>query len=119
MADGRPCRRRPGKRHATGARRRGSATGPRIPRIINVKNTPMESTWAEFWNVVFMPLPAPRCWAGRLFITAARFGERSRRSDAAEEEDPREHHVDKVDREEGQEDKGHAGNDHPAGREGP
>ncbi len=35
----------------------------------------MESTWAEFWNVVFMPLPAPRCWAGRLFITAARFGE--------------------------------------------
>ena len=40
-----------------------------------MKNTPMESTWAEFWNVVFMPLPAPRCWAGRLFITAARFGE--------------------------------------------
>ena len=36
---------------------------------------PMERTWAEFWKVVFMPDPAPRCWGGRLFMTPARFGE--------------------------------------------
>ena len=43
--------------------------------IISVKKIPIESTCAEFWNVWFMPPPAPRCWAGRLFITAARFGD--------------------------------------------
>ena len=45
------------------------------PRIMSVKKTPSESTWAEFWKVWFMPPPAPRSPAGRLFITAARFGE--------------------------------------------
>ena len=30
---------------------------------------------AEFWNVVFMPDPAPRCSGGRLLMTPARFGE--------------------------------------------
>ncbi len=45
------------------------------PRIINVKKIPTDRTWAEFWNVWFIPPPAPRCWGGRLFITAARFGE--------------------------------------------
>ena len=36
---------------------------------------PMESTWAEFWKVVFMPDPAPRSAAGRLFMTPVRFDE--------------------------------------------
>ena len=40
-----------------------------------VKKIPTESTWAEFWKVWFMPPPAPRSPAGRLFITAARLGE--------------------------------------------
>ena len=44
------------------------------PMIISVKKIPIESTWAEFWNVWFMPAPAPRWRAGRLFITPARFG---------------------------------------------
>ena len=40
--------------------------------MIRVKKMPMESTWAEFWKVVFMPDPAPRSEAGRLFITPVR-----------------------------------------------
>ena len=43
--------------------------------IISVKKIPIDSTWAEFWKVWFMPPPAPRSPAGRLFITAARLGE--------------------------------------------
>ena len=43
--------------------------------ISRVKKIPIEITWAEFWKVWFMPPPAPRASAGRLFITAARFGE--------------------------------------------
>ena len=39
---------------------------------------PTDSTCAEFWKVWFMPPPAPRSWAGRLFITAARLGEAKR-----------------------------------------
>ena len=42
--------------------------------MIRVKKIPIESTWAEFWKVVFIPDPAPRCWAGRLFMTPARLG---------------------------------------------
>ena len=42
--------------------------------IISVKKMPMESTWAEFWKVEFMPAPTPRCWRGRLFMTPARLG---------------------------------------------
>ena len=45
------------------------------PTIISVKKIPIESTWAEFWKVWFMPPPAPRSPGGRLFITAARLGE--------------------------------------------
>ena len=45
------------------------------PRMIRVKKMPMESTCAEFWNVVFMPDPAPRSAAGRLFMTPVRFDE--------------------------------------------
>ena len=51
---------------------------PASPTIISVKNKPIDSTIAEFWNVAFMPAPAPRAPAGRLFITAARFGEVNR-----------------------------------------
>ena len=40
-----------------------------------MKKIPIEITWAEFWKVWFMPPPAPRSPAGRLFITAARLGE--------------------------------------------
>jgi hypothetical protein len=43
--------------------------------MIRVKKIPMESTWAEFWKVVFIPDPAPRCSGGRLFMTPARFGD--------------------------------------------
>ena len=42
---------------------------------MSVKKIPIESTWAEFWKVWFMPPPAPRSAAGRLFITPARLGE--------------------------------------------
>ena len=42
---------------------------------MSVKKMPIESTCAEFWKVWFMPPPAPRSPAGRLFITAARLGE--------------------------------------------
>ncbi len=43
--------------------------------MIRVKKIPMERTCAEFWNVVFMPDPAPRSAAGRLFMTPVRFDE--------------------------------------------
>ena len=39
------------------------------------KKMPIDRTWAEFWKVEFMPDPAPRCSAGRLFITPARLGD--------------------------------------------
>ena len=42
---------------------------------MSVKKIPIEKTWAEFWKVVFMPDPAPRCSAGRLFITPVRLGD--------------------------------------------
>ena len=45
------------------------------PMIISVKKIPIESTWAEFWNVWFIAPPAPRCSGGRLFMTAARLGD--------------------------------------------
>ena len=45
------------------------------PTISRVKKIPIESTWAEFWKVWFIPPPAPRSAGGRLFITAARLGE--------------------------------------------
>ena len=44
------------------------------PTIMRVKKIPIEKTCAEFWNVEFIPEPTPRCSAGRLFITPARFG---------------------------------------------
>jgi hypothetical protein len=50
------------------------ASVPDRPTITSVKKIPMESTWAELWNVAFMPEPAPRSWGGRLFITPARLG---------------------------------------------
>ncbi len=40
--------------------------------MMSVKKMPMERTWAEFWKVVFMPDPAPRSDAGKLFITPVR-----------------------------------------------
>ena len=39
---------------------------------------PIDSTIAAFWNVAFMPAPAPRESAGRLFMISARFGEVNR-----------------------------------------
>ena len=30
------------------------------PRAMTVKNTPMDSTLAEFWKVLSIPAPAPR-----------------------------------------------------------
>src|ERR1700751_3743066 len=48
--------------------------GGASPAIISVKNTPIESTKPEFWNVASMPDAAPRCLAGTLFMTPAAFG---------------------------------------------
>ena len=42
------------------------------PMMISVKKIPMDSTCAEFWKVVFIPDPAPRSAAGRLFMTPVR-----------------------------------------------
>ena len=44
------------------------------PTIISEKKMPMDSTCAEFWKVVFIPEPAPRCSGGRLFMTPSRLG---------------------------------------------
>ena len=46
--------------------------------MISVKNTPIESTMAEFWNVALMPAPTPRRSGGRLFMIPARLGEANR-----------------------------------------
>ncbi len=46
------------------------------PAIIRLKNNPIDSTIAAFWNVVIIPAPEPRALAGRLFITSARLGMR-------------------------------------------
>ena len=32
----------------------------RAPMAITVKNTPIDNTLAEFWNVMSIPAPAPR-----------------------------------------------------------
>ena len=73
---GRPARPRRPARRGPPARGAGCAgSDDESPTIIRVKKMPMERTWAEFWNVVFMPEPAPRCCGGRLFITPARLGE--------------------------------------------
>ena len=42
------------------------------------KKIPIESTRAEFWNVVAIPAPAPRRLAGRLFMMPAWLGDANR-----------------------------------------
>ena len=83
-----------------------------------MKKIPIESTWAEFWNVWFMPPPAPRCCAGRLFITAGpvRRGERAHR-EAHQEQDRGEGRVGEVDREQLEQDEAERRDEHAAGRE--
>ena len=54
------------------------------PTIIRLKKIPIETTWAEFWNVVFIPDPAPRCAGGRLFITPVRLGDPKAAMDSPE-----------------------------------
>ena len=44
------------------------------PAIMRLKKMPSEKTCAEFMKVEFIPPPAPRCRAGRLFITPTRLG---------------------------------------------
>ena len=89
------------------------------PMIISVKKIPIDSTCAEFWNVWFMPPPAPRCSGGRLFITPARFGEanapieRPSRSRIAANSP-----VGEVDRQLLEQAEGDRRDEHPAGREG-
>ena len=41
---------------------------------MRVKKRPMERTWAEALNVPAMPAPAPRWFAGRLFMMPVWFG---------------------------------------------
>ena len=88
------------------------------PRIISVKKIPIESTWAEFWKVWFMPPPAPRCCGGRLFITAARLGEANMpietpisASTSANSQEG------EVDRQQRQQEEAERRAEHPAGRE--
>ena len=90
------------------------------PTIMSVKKIPIESTWAEFWKVVVIPEPAPRCSGGRLFITAARLGDMNKpllrpimRSNGAN--DP----VVEVDREQLEQDEAERGEQHAAGGERP
>ena len=56
---------------------------------MRLKNTPMDSTMAEFWNVAAIPLPTPRWSAGTLFMTWARFGEANRPIELAKGEHKR------------------------------
>ena len=42
-----------------------------------VKNRPIDSTVAEFWKVLSIPAPAPRCSGGRLFMTDDWLGEKN------------------------------------------
>ena len=48
------------------------------PETIRLKNIPIESTIAAFWNVVLIPAPTPRRLGGRLFMMLARFGDANR-----------------------------------------
>ena len=71
--------------------------------IISVKKIPIDSTWAEFWKVWFMPPPAPRSPGGRLFITAARLGEANSPIEMPfSEQDRGEHRIGEVDRQQHQ-----------------
>ena len=49
---------------------------------MRLKNSPMDSTIAEFWKVAAIPLPTPRWSGGTLFMTWARFGDANRPMDA-------------------------------------
>ena len=90
------------------------------PTIIRVKKIPMESTWAEFWNVVFMPDPAPRCSGGRLFMTPARLGEpKDAMREPGQEQDDREDPVGKSIGQDLEQREADGGPDHAAGGEGP
>ena len=80
---------------------------------------PMDSTWAEFWKVVFMPDPAPRCWGGRLFMTPARLGEPKTAMDRpVRNRSSAEEPVGEVDRQQLEQDEAERGAEHPAGGEG-
>ena len=69
------------------------------------KKIPIESTWAEFWKVVSIPEPAPRCSAGRLFMTPARLGDMNRAvAQAHEQQQGGEGPIAEVDREQFEED---------------
>ena len=69
------------------------------PAIISVKKIPIESTWAEFWKVWFMPPPAPRSAGGRLFMIPARLGDANRPiAESVQQQDQREGRVGEVDR---------------------
>src|ERR1017187_2161620 len=61
---------------ATSPRYRWLGSREASPSVTMVKNRPMDSTVAEFWKVLSIPAPAPRCSGGRLFMTAAWLGEK-------------------------------------------
>ena len=88
--------------------------------IIRLKKIPIEKTCAEFWNVVFIPDPAPRCSGGRLFITAGPVRRPERGHDQpGEEQQESEQPVGEVDRQQLKQDERNRRPDHPAGRERP
>ena len=53
---------------------------------MTVKKTPIESTWALFWNVLSMPAPAPRWSGGSEFMTLAVFGAKNSPIDEADQQ---------------------------------
>ena len=61
-----------------------------------VKKKPIDSTAAEFWKVVGIPPPAPRWFAGRLFMTALVLGAANRPMDSPISRQQREQRVREV-----------------------
>ena len=119
-AGGRRGRPPPAARRGRPARAAGCWGSDDIsPTIIRVKKIPMESTWAEFWKVVFMPEPAPRCCGGQAVhhpgpVRRAEGGHGQPGEEEQDGEDP----VGEVDRQELEQAEADGGAEHAAGGEG-
>ncbi len=85
---------------------------------MRVKKIPIDSTWAEFWKVEFIPPPTPRS-AGRQAVHdgGAVGGGEGAHGQAVEQKYQRELPVGEVDREQQHQEEGDGGAEHPAGGE--
>ena len=108
-----------GRRRAPAGRRSSSpAASTASPMIISVKKIPIDSTWAEFWNVWFIAPPAPRSPVRQAVHhrRAVGRGEHAhRRPD--EQQDRAEDRVGEVGRQQHQQAEADRGQHHPGGRE--